>query len=98
MTKYMLADLSVSRPTVLITDTTFNTNEEWLRLFLFTYKSVITGKTEIAAYIFLETETSEHVKVGLETFRSLLLYDEDDVGGNLWTGVDKDFNYIKILV
>jgi hypothetical protein len=96
-TKYMLTDLKMTQPKVFICDTTFNTNDEGLKLHLLNYKSCITGKTEIAAYVFLEAETEVNVQEGFKLFRELMPYTEEDVGGTLYFGVDKDFNYIRCL-
>ena len=98
----MEVDLTVTRPRVFINDTTFKTNDEgfkvgiiergnelnnYFQLHLVTYKSAQTGKTEIAAYIFMETETEENVRDGVRAWKELMPYKEADVGGMIYIGV-----------
>ena len=52
-----------------------------------TYKSAHTGRTEIAAYIFLETETEENVRDGVKAWKCLMPYNESEVGGVIYIGV-----------
>ena len=87
-------ELKLAKPKVFYADTTFGTNAEQYKVHLPTYE---TGKTEIACYIFLATETQNNIRDGLKSWKLCLPYDVEDVGGMFYIFIDKDFSYKKEL-
>ena len=90
-------ELKLAKPKVFYADTTFGTNAEQYKVHLPTYESPLTGKTEIACYIFLATETQNNVRDGLKSWKLCLPYDVEDVGGMFYIFIDKDFSSKKEL-
>ena len=48
---------------------------------------MVTAKTEIACYAFLETENEQNIKDVLRGWKFLMPYNEEDVGGQFFIGI-----------
>ena len=60
-----------------------------------TYHNTVNNKTEFAGLLFLATETKENIEVGLKFFKDSIDYTSPS---KLIFFVDKDFDYINVLV
>ena len=87
--------LKRENPRVYKSDTTFGTSKEGYKLHVLIYHSNTTDMWEIAALIFLSSETREKVQTGLAFFRDSLLKYKLQVE-NLLFFADKDFDYISV--
>jgi hypothetical protein len=71
---------------------------ESFQLHLVTYKSANTGRTEIACYIFMESETEQNVRDGVKAWKNIMPYNEIDIGGCIYIGVVIEICYRLIWI
>ena len=58
-----------------------------MQIYLVTYKSSTTARTEIACYAFLEREDEKSIRDVIRGWKILMHYTELDVGGSIFIGV-----------
>ena len=64
--------LNMMKPTVLQSDTTFQTNSQSYKLLIPVYHNTFTNKSEFAGLLFLATETRENIESGLRFVKDTL--------------------------
>ena len=95
-TKDMLDHLIKCEPLVFQCDTTFGTSTEGYKLYVPVYYSNITAKWEIAALLFMSTETKKNIETGINYFKSSLPYNFEP--SKMIFFCDKDFEYIDVSI
>ena len=79
-TRTMAHDVSVTKPFVWQTDTTFSTNREGYKLYVPLHKSTLTGRYQVSGLLFLATENRDNLYAGLKLFKDALPYTSEDLG------------------
>ena len=97
-TRSMVQDVSVTKPYVWQTDTTFGTNHEGYKLYIPLHKSSMTGRYQVSGLLFLATENRDNVLAGLKMFKNALPYTSENLNVRFHFLVDKDFDYIEVKI
>ena len=58
----------------------------------------MTGRFQATGLLFLATENRENVQQGLDFFKQFLGYSQEDLDVRFHFLVDKDFDYIEVLL
>ena len=62
------------------------------------HRSVVTRRFQATGLLFLATENRENVQQGLDFFKQSLGYTQEDLNVRFHFLVDKDFDYIEVLL